>query len=63
MLLEFMTAHNSYGARRYLAIDTDNKTYTTVPNSFIIDGIQIKSNDYKKLVHDLQFSDFKKVQK
>lgn len=51
MIIEFKTSNkNTYGHRKYLAIDTNNNTYTTTCNSMIIDGIEIKAADYKQLI-------------
>lgn len=51
MIIEFKTSNkNTYGRRKYLGIDAKNKTYTTTCNSMVIDGIEIKTADYKQLI-------------
>lgn len=62
MLIEFKTSkNNTYGRRKYLAIDTDKKTFTKEPNKMVIDGIEIKTGDYKQLIIDLEKDGFKEV--
>ncbi len=64
MLLEFKTSNkNTYGSRKYLAIDTNAEIYTTVPTRMIIDGIEIKSRDYKEITEKLKRLEFKKVER
>lgn len=54
MILEFKTSNkNTYSRRKYLCIDTEKKQYTTSCNSMIIQGIEIKTGDYKQLISDL----------
>ena len=62
MKLEFRTKNNDYGNAHYLCIDTDAKTVSTVPSSWVsidvpiiakrdIDALKAKAiaNGYKKL--------------
>lgn len=60
MILEFMTKRNLNGHRQYLAVNTDDKTYSTDCPRMITDGIEIKSRDYKSLVNELHKSEFKR---
>lgn len=38
MLLKFATKRNVNGNRHYIAIDTENKTYSKLPSSWICKG-------------------------
>lgn len=49
MILEFKTARNANGNRKYLYIDTDKKIYSTLCRKMIVDGIEIKSKDFNNL--------------
>lgn len=62
MILEFKTSNkNTYGRRKYLAIDTGAACFSTESRSMIIDGIEIKTADYKALIEQLKSNGFKKV--
>ena len=62
MLLEFKTSNkNTYGNRKYLAIDTNAEIYSTNSHRMIVDGIEIKSRDYKELIEKLERLEYKKV--
>lgn len=62
MIIEFKTSNkNTYGRRKYLAIDAENKTYTTTCNSMIIDGIEIKTSDYKQLINKCKNAGYTEV--
>lgn len=54
MLLEFKTKRNTYGHRKYLAIDTENKTYSRFCHKMCVDGIEIKSSDMGSLIKQLE---------
>lgn len=54
MILEFKTPRNTYGYRKYLAIDTGAEVFTRECPRMIVDGIEIKSGDYKELVEKLR---------
>ena len=41
MILRFMTKRNANGWRRYLAIDTEKKVFTTLSPSMILVGEEI----------------------
>lgn len=58
MILQFKTARNTNGNRRYLAINTADGTYTRNNPRFIMEGIEIKSRDYTELVKQLENSGF-----
>lgn len=62
MLLVFKTGKNTYGTRKYLAIDTDSHVYTTTCHRFIVDGIEIKARDYKTLLENLENLNYQKVE-
>ena len=50
MVLEFMTKRNVNGHRNYLKVAIDRGVFTRQCNSMIMDGIEIKSADYKRLL-------------
>ena len=55
MVLEFKTARNkTNGTRRYLAIDTGAKIYSTCCPFMVTPGIEIKYSDYKALIEKLE---------
>lgn len=61
MVFEFKTTNkNTYGHRKYLAIDTDNKTYTTDCPNMIVTGIEIRTADYRSLIDDLEKNGFER---
>ena len=43
MILRFKTKRNANGWRRYLAINTDNKTFTTESPHIFMDGEEIST--------------------
>ena len=49
MILEFKTARNQNGNRKYLYVDTDKKIYSTLCKHMIMDGMEIKTKDYNNL--------------
>ena len=53
MVLEFMTKRNLNGHRQYLAINTETRVYSMECPFMVMDGIEVKSRDYKSLVNDL----------
>ena len=63
MILEFSTKINTNGNRYYLAIDTDNKTYSL--ESWHIyrqqDVITITSRGRDKLIKQLESDGFKRI--
>lgn len=64
MLLEFKTSNrNTYGRRKYLAIDTEAGIYSTTPSRMIVDGIEVKTADYKELIEKCKRLEFKEVEK
>lgn len=64
MILEFKTTNkNTYGHRKYIAIDTDKKAYSIECPSMVISGIEIRSKDYKELIEKLNLEGFKKVER
>lgn len=58
MILQFKTARNANGNRRYLAINTADGTFTRNNLHFIMEGIEIKSRDYMELVKQLENNGF-----
>ena len=51
MILQFMTARNAYGHRKYLEIDTDRKVYATETAKWLsLDIPVIKSKDLNALI-------------
>ncbi len=63
MLLELKTKANKMnGARKYLAIDTEKRTYTRKCPYMVTPGAEIKSSDYKELLEKLEENGFKEVQ-
>lgn len=50
MDFEFKTARDIYGRRKYLWIIPDKKMYSTTCQKIIVDGIEIKTADYKALL-------------
>lgn len=60
MKLEFKTARNkTNGSRKYLYIDTEKKIYSTFCPRMIVDGIEIKTADYKALIKELSANGYK----
>ena len=59
MILEFKTARNTNGHRKYLLIDTEAGTYTRECHSMIITGIEIKAADYRELIEKCQRQEYK----
>lgn len=58
MVLQFKTPRNLNGNRRYLAIDTAARTFTRNNPRFIMEGIEVKTRDYKELVKQLENNGF-----
>ena len=60
MILEFKTARNANGHRKYLYIDTEKKIYSTECRKMIMDGIEVKTKDYnsihKRLIESKEYS-------
>lgn len=61
MLMEFKTARNTYGHRRYLGIDTENRTFTTNCPKMITEGAELKTKDYRNLIEQLQREGYKEI--
>lgn len=61
MILEFRTKRNANGHRKYLCIDTGAEIYSTESPRMIIEGVEIKSNDYKQLLEKLKELEYKRV--
>ena len=49
MILRFMTKRNTNGNRRYLAIDTEKKVFTTLCWHMIPDGEEISATALRKI--------------
>lgn len=58
MILQFKTARNTNGNRRYLAINTAAGTFTRNNPRFIMEGVELKSRDYTALVEQLKSGGF-----
>lgn len=55
MILEFKTSNkNTYGWRSYLYIDTASGVFCRNCPYMVVDGIEIKTRDYKNLVEKLR---------
>lgn len=61
MFMEFKTARNANGHRKYLRIDPETRTYTTESPRMIIEGIEIKSKDYRELLQKCAASGYKRT--
>lgn len=62
MLIEFKTSNkNTYGNRKYLAINTDKKTYSRYCPFITMDGIEIKTKDYKELIEKIKKEGYQEV--
>lgn len=62
MILEFKTkGNNTYGRRRYLAIDTESRTYTTESPRMIIEGVEVSTRDYKSLIEEAEKAGYSKA--
>ncbi len=61
MIFEFKTKRNTYGRRKYLGIDTDKKVFSRNSTRIIVEGIEIKANDYKAMLKDLADNGFDEV--
>lgn len=60
MILEFISVTRStYGARKYLEIDTDKKTYSTTPRAMIPSGYKMQSRDISALIEQLKKEGYK----
>lgn len=62
MILEFKTPRNTYGHRKYLAIDTIGLLYAKQSPKMITEGIEIKASDYKDLVISLVQNGYREVE-
>lgn len=49
MILRFKTKRNTNGHRKYIAIDTDLKTYCNTSPRMIMEGIEITSRAYNEI--------------
>jgi len=58
VILQFKTARNANGNRRYLAINTAAGTFTRNNPRFIMEGVELKSRDYTALVEQLKSGGF-----
>lgn len=58
MILQFKTARNTNGNRRYLLIDTGAEIFTRNCPRFIMEGIEIKTRDYNELIKQLENNGF-----
>ena len=63
MIIEFKTARNTNGNRKYLAIDTNAEIYTTINPYMITNGIEIKAADYKELLAKLERMNYQKKER
>ena len=54
MIIEFKTARNANGNRKYLAIDTNAEIYTTFNPYMVTNGIEIQAADYKEMIAKLE---------
>lgn len=49
MIFRFMTKRNGNGWRRYLAIDTEKKTFCRECPRMIMDGVEVKKKDLEEI--------------
>ena len=63
MILQFKTKRNTYGHRKYLAIDTGSETYTRHDPYIVTEGIEIKTSDYNELIEQLKRNEYKEVER
>ena len=61
MIFEFKTKRDRNGNRKYLAIDTGAEIYSTQCRHMIVDGIEIKKEDYDYLIKTAEFRGLKRV--
>ncbi len=62
MILEFKTARDKYGNRKYLCIDTGAELFSRNCRHMVAEGIEIKPRDYKELLARLAGTGFKEVE-
>lgn len=58
MILRFKTARNGNGWRRYLAIDTEKKTFCLDCPRMIMDGVEVKKKDLDELLRTVENAGF-----
>ena len=63
MIIEFKTARNANGSRKYLAIDTNAEIYTTFNPYMITNGIEIKTADYNELLEKLERLEYERKER
>lgn len=62
MILEFKTSNkNTYGRRNYLYIDTATGVFCRNCPRMVVDGIEIKTRDYKTLIDQLKRDGLREV--
>lgn len=63
MIIEFKTTNkNTYGRRHYLGIDTDKNIFSRNSSRMIIEGIEIKTRDYRDLITKLKNEGLREVE-
>lgn len=63
MIIEFKTTNkNTYGRRQYLGIDTDKNIFSRNSSRMIIEGIEIKTRDYRDLITKLKSEGLREVE-
>lgn len=62
MILRFMTKRNTNGNRRYLAIDTEKKVFTTLCWRMIPDGEEISATAYKNIRAACEHAGYKETE-
>lgn len=58
MILQFKTALSRNGHCKYLAIDTGAAVFTRFNPRMIMEGIEIKTKDYRELIEQLERNGF-----
>jgi len=61
MILEFKTAMNKNGHRKYLCIDTGAEVFSRNCRYMITPGIEIKVGDYNELIKKVERLRFEEV--
>jgi len=61
MILQFKTKRNANGHRKYLAIDTDARIYSTQCRWMIMEGVEVTTTAYRELLEQCKRNEFKEV--
>lgn len=63
MIIKFATKRNIYGHRKYIAIDTNNKTYSVTPALWLCreDFIEVTMQEREKIKDEAKRDGFKEI--